>query len=236
MATKSIALTDLQHNGRKLFNPSHLMPPYTEDEIRSVNFLNLLANSFSFMMGVCSTSADREERRAAKLIKRIVWLRDAEGRKNGTKIPSFKLQQFNMPRMFKALFPNRNPIECIGIIIDLAISSSDIKALLELTTFQHLMDDNDNTPAINTSLVYFIRCNSTNRIKIGRTRNSPEKRLAALSCGSSSALELLGVIYSNAEGYYHEIFAEHRVKGEWFDAHPHLMKFINDNVVPYIEN
>lgn len=67
--------------------------------------------------------------------------------------------------------------------------------------------------------VYFIMSQSGD-IKIGRS-NSPFKRLATIQVGHAEHLTLMAVVLGGAEleREYHERFAAHRIKGEWF--HPH---------------
>ncbi len=84
-------------------------------------------------------------------------------------------------------------------------------------------------------IVYFIKCLSTGRIKIGKTNYSPLKRMRQIAVGSSGKHELLGVIYGDSEGLYHMHFDKYRIKGEWFEPAPELLEFIKDNVVEYNE-
>ncbi|XXZ47421.1 GIY-YIG nuclease family protein (plasmid) [Streptomyces cavourensis] len=66
--------------------------------------------------------------------------------------------------------------------------------------------------------VYVIAADGSPLVKIGWTSN-PSRRIADLQSGSPLALRLLGTFEGNAalEAALHTHFAEHRVRGEWFD-------------------
>ncbi|MDH6130626.1 GIY-YIG nuclease family protein [Kitasatospora sp. GP82] len=57
-------------------------------------------------------------------------------------------------------------------------------------------------------------------MKIGFTSLDPKKRLSTLQVGQSVVLSLLGTWSGNHENALHRHFAEHRVRGEWFDLTP----------------
>lgn len=75
------------------------------------------------------------------------------------------------------------------------------------------------------SSVYFAGAGS--RIKIGWSRKVGS-RIAQLQTGNSDPIRLLGVIPGGRakERQLHEQFAHARLSGEWFDATPDLMAFI----------
>lgn len=70
--------------------------------------------------------------------------------------------------------------------------------------------------------VYLVR-NHLGHIKIGKAKN-PRSRFSNLQTASSSQLELLHVIETNAmaqaESSLHAKFEKRRVRGEWFDLTP----------------
>lgn len=78
--------------------------------------------------------------------------------------------------------------------------------------------------------VYFIQCGEF--IKIGRTRNRVQRRLAELRCGNPYPLTLLATVAAhrselvNLEASYHGRFAAYHHRDEWFRAEPDLLAFI----------
>ncbi len=70
-----------------------------------------------------------------------------------------------------------------------------------------------------TPCVYFLKNCETNRIKVGTSR-SPRRRAANLQIASDCPLQLLGWITGgkDTERDLHELFAQSRVRGEWFDG------------------
>lgn len=76
--------------------------------------------------------------------------------------------------------------------------------------------------------VYFVEAVGANRIKIGFTRLSVEKRLAQISKGSPFPVQLLFARAGSLldEAYEHELFARERVHREWFEASPRLRAHI----------
>lgn len=69
----------------------------------------------------------------------------------------------------------------------------------------------------DTGAVYFIRDRVNDAIKVGHSRD-PSKRLSDLQVGSSTPLELIGVIAAarEIERIVHRQFYEGRIHGEWF--------------------
>lgn len=78
------------------------------------------------------------------------------------------------------------------------------------------------------SFVYFIRCGQ-GAIKIGRAFDV-HARLRELQVGNPERLELLHCLDggSNLEATLHQLFAKHRLQGEWFSPAPALMALIED--------
>lgn len=69
---------------------------------------------------------------------------------------------------------------------------------------------------------YFISA-ACGSIKIGRTFGMAY-RLAELQCANPKELELLAVVPDGGrEAEYHHQFAEHRLRGEWFEPHPDIL-------------
>lgn len=77
------------------------------------------------------------------------------------------------------------------------------------------------------SLVYFIEAHGRGLIKIGKADN-PVKRLEQLRESTGWDLRLLGTIHGGfeTERVLHQMFAEHRKTGEWFDDCGALRDFI----------
>lgn len=73
----------------------------------------------------------------------------------------------------------------------------------------------------------------TSHYKIGRT-NDPDKRIKQLNSGTKRAsqvemIKVLAVQDSNvAEDLLHGKFADKNIRGEWFDLHPHDVKYLLD--------
>ncbi len=70
--------------------------------------------------------------------------------------------------------------------------------------------------------IYFIECESSRFVKIGRSVNIKE-RLSSLQAGNPSKLKLIAkvncgqlVFAAKLESKLHEIFSDYRVRGEWF--------------------
>lgn len=68
--------------------------------------------------------------------------------------------------------------------------------------------------------VYLIGAKGEDLIKIGSTKDSPTKRMKALSTGSPHAMELLGSVETDCpmglEKSLHRSLADRRTNGEWF--------------------
>jgi len=80
-----------------------------------------------------------------------------------------------------------------------------------------------NFRAPHPGAVYFIG-GDTGRIKIGMSV-CPLERLAAFQLGSPIDLRIMALArgYFDVEDEYHSRFAEHRVRGEWFERHPDIL-------------
>lgn len=85
-----------------------------------------------------------------------------------------------------------------------------------------------------SEFVYFVHAPTSDLIKVGIASNM-QQRLAALQCGSPEKLVLLGVLpdadAKQAERELHGILRPHRAHGEWFRAHPSLMRFIEKHAI-----
>ena len=74
--------------------------------------------------------------------------------------------------------------------------------------------------------VYFIKGETTRRIKIGESMNVAQ-RFRALQSAASETLELLLVIGNARDSTFHKKFKSDRLRGEWFQGSPRILKFIN---------
>jgi hypothetical protein len=83
---------------------------------------------------------------------------------------------------------------------------------------------------MQTSFVYFILAEETNRVKIGFS-NEPERRLSDLQTGSPCSLRMLAVFRGNSrtEKALHAKFAKQRINGEWFHFHATIREFLTQN-------
>lgn len=77
-------------------------------------------------------------------------------------------------------------------------------------------------------VAYFAQGTITKRIKIGFTAGSSLNRISQLQIGSPEQLVLLREIWASQlfEKHAHEVFAAHRVHGEWFEPHEDILNFI----------
>lgn len=84
-------------------------------------------------------------------------------------------------------------------------------------------------------VVYFIRAGS--RVKIGTTVNLA-KRMEALSVSSPDELEILLLVAGSyrEEDQVHALFAEDRIRGEWFHASDRLLEFIAERADQDLRN
>jgi hypothetical protein len=98
----------------------------------------------------------------------------------------------------------------------------DRKAESPLDVVQ-LIPPSSPSPRKRTSLVYFIR--DGGKVKIGHSVK-PSVRMAALE--THSKLELLAACHGGRirEQALHKRFKEYRIKGEWFDLSPPIIKYI----------
>lgn len=72
--------------------------------------------------------------------------------------------------------------------------------------------------------VYFVKDLATGLVKIGHSKDV-EKRLRTIF-REGNPYELLGTIDGNHDAYFHSIFDEWRVTGEWFADAPEIRRFI----------
>lgn len=82
---------------------------------------------------------------------------------------------------------------------------------------------------ISTYLYFIQQGDSTGPIKIGISKN-PKKRLHTLQIGNAVPLTLLAIHKGTFadEQKIHQIFKEHHIQGEWFDAALPLLMFIEE--------
>lgn len=81
--------------------------------------------------------------------------------------------------------------------------------------------------------VYFIQAGENGPIKIGHAKNALV-RFKELQVASHQTLTLLGLVDggANEERAFHEKFAAHRVRGEWFAPVAELVNFAHANKPP----
>jgi len=84
-----------------------------------------------------------------------------------------------------------------------------------------------------TSIVYFFQVDlppEFARIKIGTTSWDANRRVSALKFACPYDLKWIGAIPGGRaeERALHNKFAEHRVKGEWFNPHPSILEYIKE--------
>lgn len=75
--------------------------------------------------------------------------------------------------------------------------------------------------------IYFIRSGEDGPIKIGQARD-PEDRLICLQTGSAERLTIETAMLGAPEVEFrlHRKFAEHRIRGEWFQPAPEIQALI----------
>lgn len=80
---------------------------------------------------------------------------------------------------------------------------------------------------ITGSIVYFMQAGDDGPVKIGTT-NSVFSRFSSLQTGSPVILHLRAFQAGDrkTERQYHEVFAPHRISGEWFEPVPKLLATI----------
>jgi hypothetical protein len=82
----------------------------------------------------------------------------------------------------------------------------------------------------NMGAVYFIQCGDF--IKIGRTVNRVQERLAEFRCGNPYPLTLLATVTAHRselvqrEASYHAQFVAYHHRDEWFRAEPDLLAVV----------
>lgn len=76
------------------------------------------------------------------------------------------------------------------------------------------------------TVIYFIR--SPSAVKIGMAKDA-NRRLMVLQTSHSDELELVATCEGGRklEAEYHALFAEHRLRGEWFSPHPDILAEID---------
>lgn len=73
-------------------------------------------------------------------------------------------------------------------------------------------------------MIYFVRQDRTDLVKIGYTYSDPSRRLSDLQTGQADPLRLMGLADGDevTERNWHARFASSRVRGEWFRLTPPL--------------
>ena len=79
-------------------------------------------------------------------------------------------------------------------------------------------------------MVYFIREEKTNFVKIGYTRHSIRERMVALQIGNPRKLHLLNVFEDDHcdEQECHQLYSGYHIHGEWFE--------LPDNIIQKLES
>lgn len=74
-------------------------------------------------------------------------------------------------------------------------------------------------------MVYVFREGESGPVKIGKTTGDPLVRLATLQCGNSAKLICWAAwdALPGEEEFLHALFAEHRIRGEWFEPDESLL-------------
>lgn len=74
---------------------------------------------------------------------------------------------------------------------------------------------------------YLIRAGKRGPVKIGRA-DDPEQRLSDLQTAHHERLELIRVVDTafDAEPIFHERYAEHHIRGEWFNFVEEMLTFV----------
>lgn len=81
------------------------------------------------------------------------------------------------------------------------------------------------------SVTYFVLAKMAGLVKIGKSSNDPEKRLAGLQVGAPERLEVVLVLPNRPpfeERQMHQRFSTYRKHGEWFEYRGELLKFIKN--------
>lgn len=78
------------------------------------------------------------------------------------------------------------------------------------------MDANEAGPG---SFIYAIRAGVDGPVKLGTTTQDPIRRLAELQTGAHDVLALIWFMFGDrtSERHMHYMFANFRLRGEWFD-------------------
>lgn len=80
-------------------------------------------------------------------------------------------------------------------------------------------------------MIYFVQEEGGGAIKIGFTSGDMDARLRGLQTGCSRKLHVLATIEDGSmadEKALHEMFAEHRVFGEWFKPHKDVLDYLSE--------
>jgi hypothetical protein len=81
----------------------------------------------------------------------------------------------------------------------------------------------------NNGLIYFIQHGENGPLKIGFTRGSIKTRLNTLQVGNPVLLSVVKVVDGTPshELDIHDMFGRSKIRGEWFEPTPELLKFID---------
>ena len=76
--------------------------------------------------------------------------------------------------------------------------------------------------------IYFAQSGKNGPIKIGLSEH-PTKRMADLNRGSSEPVRLLGTRRGDhsEEKFFHKLFKDYKLNGEWFEPVPELLAYID---------
>jgi hypothetical protein len=78
-------------------------------------------------------------------------------------------------------------------------------------------------------MIYFIQHGDSGPIKIGFTKDDPNRRLGILQVGNPEKLMCIKVIEGNIRDEHdlHHKFRQHFIRGEWFQPAEELVSFVN---------
>lgn len=83
------------------------------------------------------------------------------------------------------------------------------------------------TTELAIDYVYFMQAGQGGPIKIGRAAD-PEARTRGVQTSNANTLKVLLLIPdASLERKFHRWFRHHHIKGEWFKAHPEILRFVN---------
>jgi hypothetical protein len=239
---KSETFTDFFENFKEV--PHLLKKPYSEKEIVSINFLNRTYHA-SGILELIKVNPTEDEIIIAN------FMQDMFKDYHKEREPSFDhwSDDYDIRKILVYLFPRRtkkteNIIDLyyklfsMFIVKDEDIPVLKYKLLNECCFYDYKHEHDafytkiaqikikkDKTPY----KVYFLKCNLSGKIKIGRTKGKRSDRIQALSGASPGGLTLLGIIEKDIENELHKKFAKHRLNGEWFEPVEEILDYINQH-------